>query len=130
MRRHEDPVGRDAFGLDGVAIAGGQVLRHKSALGADRHDDRVLDLLRLDEAEHLGAEVLRPVRPPDAAARHRPEPQMHRLQPGRAQENLEARARQRHVVELAAVELDGDDGLGPPPGRPGSNWCAAPSAPR
>jgi hypothetical protein len=33
-------------------------LRDEAALGADRHDDGVLDHLRLDQAEHLGAEVL------------------------------------------------------------------------
>ena len=108
--RHENPVGRDTLGLDRLAIAGGKALRHEAALGADRNDHGVLDLLRLDEAEHLGAEILRPVRPPDAAARHRAEAQMHRFEPRRAHEDLEARARQRHGADLAAVELDRDDG--------------------
>ena len=53
------------------------VARHEAALGADGHDDRVLDLLRLGEAQHLGAEVLRAVRPADAAARHLAAAEVH-----------------------------------------------------
>jgi hypothetical protein len=49
-------------------VAGGG--RDEAALRADRHDDRVLDHLRLHQAQHLGAEILAPVRPAQAAARH------------------------------------------------------------
>jgi hypothetical protein len=42
----------------------------KAALGADRHDHCVLDLLRFHQAEDLGAEILRPVRPAQATARN------------------------------------------------------------
>ena len=85
-----------------------QQLRHEAALGADRHDDGVLDLLRLHQAEHLGAEILRPVGPADAAARHLAEAQMHAFDARRIDEDLVERPRQRQAVELAALELDGD----------------------
>ena len=48
-----------------------RALEHEPALRADRHDHRVLDHLRLHQAEDLGAVVLEPVRPADAAARDR-----------------------------------------------------------
>src|SRR5690606_30514457 len=64
----EAAVAGDALGLDGIAVAAGRrPLDHEAALGADRHDDGVLDHLRLDQAQHLGAEVLAPVRPAQAA---------------------------------------------------------------
>ena len=59
--RNEDRVGGGAFGLDRFARSARQVFRDEAALRADRHDHGVLHLLRLDEAEHLCAEVLRPV---------------------------------------------------------------------
>jgi hypothetical protein len=34
-----------------------------------RHDERVLDVLRLHQAEHFGAKILGPFRPPNAAPR-------------------------------------------------------------
>src|SRR5262249_59883287 len=71
----------------------------------------VLDLLRLDETEYLGAEVLRPVGPADAAARHLAEAQVHAFDARRIDEDLEQWARQRHQLELAARELDGDQGF-------------------
>ena len=93
-----------------------QLLRHEAALGADRHDHGVLDLLRLDQAEDLGAEILRPVGPADAAARHLAEAQMHALDARRIDEDLVERSRQRQAVELAARELDGDELLRLPVG--------------
>ena len=58
----------------GVAAAAcRQTLRIEAALGADRHDDGVLDLLRLDQAEYFGAVVLGAVRPPEPTARDRAE---------------------------------------------------------
>ena len=83
-------------------------LRHEAALGADRHDHRVLDLLRLHQAEDFGAEILRPVGPADAAARHLAEAHVHALDARRIDEDLVERPRQRHAVELAAGKLDGD----------------------
>jgi hypothetical protein len=55
----EQPVAGHAFGEHRVAIASRwRALDEETTLRPDRHDDRVLDHLRLDQAEHLGAEVL------------------------------------------------------------------------
>jgi hypothetical protein len=83
-----------------------QLLRHEAALGADRHDDRVLDLLRLDQAEHLGAEILRPVRPAQAAARDLAEAQMHALDPRRIDEDLVERRGAGMPSTLAEANLN------------------------
>ena len=80
----------------------GRLLGHEAALGADRHDDGVLDLLRLDQAEHLGAEILRPVGPAQAAARDLAEAQVHAFDARRIDENLVERSWQRQLVDLAA----------------------------
>ena len=113
QRRNEDLVGGDAFRLDGFAgAAGRQIFRHEAALGADRHDDGVLDVLRFHQAQDFGAEILRPVGPANAAARHLAEAQMRGLDARRIDENLVERPRQRHGVDLAAGKLDGDDVLG------------------
>ena len=108
----EHLVGGDAFGLHLIARRPHrQVLGHEAALGADRHDHRILHLLRLHQAENLGAEVLRPVGPADAAARHLAEAQMHALDARRIDGDLVERARQRQVGDLAALELEGDHRL-------------------
>ena len=64
-------VAGDALGLRAPRgrVGSGGCLTDEAALGADRDDHRVLDHLRLHQAEDLGAEVLAPVRPADAAAR-------------------------------------------------------------
>src|SRR5262249_47250796 len=101
-------INRDRFGLDRIAMASRRPLRHKTALRTDRHNHSVFHLLGLDEPKYLGAEVLRAIRPPNTTAGDWAESQMHGLKPRRAHENLEKRARQRHAVNLAAVEFDGD----------------------
>src|SRR5262249_13340862 len=93
-----------------------QQLGHEPALGTDRNDDRVLDLLRLGQAENFGTKILRPVRPADAAARDLAETQVHAFDPGRIDEDLIARSRQRHGVKRAACKLDGDELLRLPAG--------------
>ena len=96
-------------------LAGG-VGRHplgiEAALGAHRHDHRILDLLRLDQAQDLGAEILAPVRPADAAARDAPEAQMHALHGRRIDEDFAPGARRRQVVQPGAVEFHGEIRLG------------------
>ena len=105
----EELVGGDAFGRDRLAgAADRQPLRHEAALGADRHDHRVLDLLRLDETQHFGAEILRPVGPADAAARHLAEAQMHAFDSRRIDEDFVERPRRRQRGQLAALILDRD----------------------
>ena len=107
----EDLVALDALGEPGLAVGGGrQLLRDEPALGADRDDDRVLDLLRLDQPEHLGAEILRPVGPADAAARHLAEAQVQAVDARRMDEDLDERARQGQGIDPRAIELEGDGG--------------------
>ena len=60
-------VAGHTFGTELVG-AGRGPLQDEAALGAGRHDHRVLDDLRLDEPEDLGAEVFASIAPPDAAA--------------------------------------------------------------
>ena len=106
-RRDERLVAGQHLGLVGLAVGGvGQPLAHEAALGPGGDDDRVLDLLRLDQAEHLGAEVLEPVRPAQPAARHPAETQVHRFQPGRVDEDLELGPRRGEPGHAARVELE------------------------
>ena len=87
---------------DGLVPVARLLLEDEAALGADRHDHRVLHHLRLDQAEHLGAEVLPPVRPAQAAPGHRAEPQVHALEPGRVHEDLELRPGRGQVRDRPA----------------------------
>ena len=109
QRANEDEVGFGAFRHPGIAIGGRrQAFGHEAAFGADRHDDRVLDLLGLDQAEDLGAEILRPVGPAQAAARHLAEAQMNAFDTGRIDENLVKRPRRRQVLDLARFKFERD----------------------
>ena len=92
----------------------GSMLRHEAALGADRHDDGVLDLLRLHQAQHLGAEILRPVGPADAAARHLAEAQMHALDARRIDEDLVERRGSGRPSSLRLSNLIAISGFGWP----------------
>ena len=107
--RDEDLVAGGAFAQHGLAVGAERDLpRHERALGADRHDDGVLDLLRLDQAEHFGAEILGPVGPAQAAAGDGAEAQMQALDARRIDEDLAERSRRGQAVDLGAVELDGE----------------------
>ena len=70
-----------------------------------------LTFCALTSAEDFGAEILRPVGPANAAAGHFAKSQMHAFDTRRIDENLIQRPRQRHIVELAARELDRDQFL-------------------
>ena len=75
-------VAGDPLGHPGIPIAGvGQLLAEEATLRTHGDDDGVLDHLRLDQAQHLGAEVVATVRPPQATARHGPETQVHPFHP-------------------------------------------------
>ena len=82
-------------------------------MAPDGHDHGVLDELGAHEAQHLRAEVLRPVRPADAAARDRREAQMDRLHARRVDPDLAERARLRRRLHGLAVELEGERGRPP-----------------
>ncbi len=107
----EHAVAGDALGEErlpvqpGVAGGLGGPLDHEPALGADRHDHRVLHRLGLDQAQDLGAEVLPPVRPAQAAPGHRAEPQVHAFDAGRVHEDLEAGPGLGQVRHGPGVEL-------------------------
>ncbi len=108
-RRDEDAIGGKALGGGRLPRpADGQLLRHEATLGADRHDHRVLHLLCLAEAEHLGAEILRPVRPADAAARHAAEAEMQPVDARAVHEDLAERAWRGQSVDGMRIELEAD----------------------
>ena len=67
-------VARDALHSTASRVLriGNGVLHDEAALRPHRHDDCVLHHLRLDQAEHLGTEVLPPIGPSQPAARDRP----------------------------------------------------------
>ena len=105
----ENPVARDPLLLDRLAPGvHGKLLGHEAALRADRHDYRVLDLLGLREPQHLGAEVLAPVRPADAAAGDGAAAQVHALHPRRIDEDLVLRPRLGQLRNPVRVELERD----------------------
>ena len=107
-----------------LVAAGGRAPRHEAALGADRHDHRVLDVLCLHEAEDLGAEVVAPVGPAQAAASDAAHSQVHALDTRRMHEDLEHRLRQRNLGETARIQLEREErpmlaaGIGPEIVRP------------
>ena len=102
-------VAGDALGLDLLARAADRrALDVEAALGAHRHDHGVLHHLGLHQAQDLGAEVLAPVGPADAAARHPAAAQMDALHARAVDEDLDQRPRRRQLVDGAAVDLDGD----------------------
>ncbi len=108
----EGLVAGDPLGQPGVAVGRvGQLLAEEAALGADGHDHGVLHHLRLDQAEHLGAEVVAAVGPAQAASRDRAEAEVHALDPRRVDEDLEARPRLRQVGDLRRLELEGHVGV-------------------
>ena len=75
----------------------GQLLADETALGADRHDECVLDVLGLHQAQNLRPEILAPVGPADAAASNIAHAQMHGFDPWAVDEDLELRPGQRQV---------------------------------
>ena len=103
--RNEIDVGVPAGFEDRITVAGREALGIEAALGADRYDAGVLDLLRLDEAEDFRAVVLRPVRPAYAAARHRPEAQMHALHLRAVDEYFAPWPRTRQALNCRRIEL-------------------------
>ena len=109
----EGLVGADPLGADGVrGPALGQLLGIEPALGADRHDHRVLHLLGFHQAEHLGAEVVAPVGPAQATARHRAKAQVDALDIDSPDKDLAVRLGGRQVGEFARGHLERDVGLG------------------
>src|SRR5690606_31534769 len=106
--RDEIDIGLTACLEDLLTVAARwKTTRIEAALRADRHDDAVLHLLCLDEAEHLRAVVLSTIGPAQAAARDRPEAQMHALHFRTIDEDLAPGARLWQPFDRTAVELEG-----------------------
>ena len=110
QRADEHAVALGPLGQPRVAVDRGigQLLRIETALGARRHDHRVLHALRLHEAEDLGAEIVAPVRPTQAAARDRPGAQVDALDARAVDPHLAPRHRRGEAGDQAAVELEGE----------------------
>ncbi len=103
----EELVALGALGEPSLPLRGrGQALGEEPALGTHRHDHGVLHLLRLHQAQDLGAKILRPVRPAQAPAGDVAVAQVQALDAGRIHEDLEERPRQRHAGDLGAGELE------------------------
>ncbi len=126
-RRHHpavaDRVGHVEQAADERPVAGddlvGQLLAvrrrlldDEPTLRPDRDDQRVLDHLRLHQAEDLGPEVLAAVRPAQAAAGHGAAAQVHALDACGADEDLEARARSGKQRNARRIELEREIRLG------------------
>ena len=94
QRADEDAVAFGALGEPGVAVGRriGQLLGIEAALGAGRDDHRILDHLRLHQAEDFGAEIVAPVGPAQAAAGDRPAAQMDALDARANRPRFRARA--------------------------------------
>src|SRR5262245_52136448 len=106
---NEQLVSRDSFRLHNVTRR--TQLGHEAAFGANWYNDCVLDLLRLHQPENLGAEILRPVGPTDAAAGDLAKSQVHAFNARRIDKDLVERPRKRQVGEFAAFELERDQRL-------------------
>ena len=90
-----------------------RALEHEAALGTDGNDDRVLDHLRLDEAQHLGSEVLRPVRPAQPASRDLAPAEVNALEARRIDEDFEHRFGLGQAGHLGGIELERQEALAP-----------------
>ncbi len=99
-----------AHGVDRAAAEQG--FRIEAAFGTDRHDDRVLDLLCLDQAQDLGTEIVLAVRPAQAAARHRSEAQVDAFDVRRPDEDFTIGLGLRQIDQFAAGDLEADIGFG------------------
>ena len=106
----EHAIALRAFREPGVAIGGGvgQLLGVEAALGAGRHDDRVLHALGLHQAEDFRAEVVAPVRPAQAAACHAPGAQVNALDPRRIDPDLTPGQRLGQARHRGTVDLEGE----------------------
>ena len=83
-----------------------RALQDEPALGADRDDHGVLHHLRLHQAQDLGAVVLEPVRPADAAAGDHAAAEVHAGHLGREHEDLPQRHRLGHPRDVDAAQLE------------------------
>ncbi len=103
----EGLVAGHAFGKKSLALAGKRgLLEHEAALGAHRHNHRVLHHLRLHQAQDLGAEIFAPVGPAQATARDLAATQVHTLDARGVHPDLEQGFGFGHVGDVARAELE------------------------
>ena len=84
----------------------------EGSLGALGNDDRVLHLLRLDEAQDLDPEILETIAPAQPTARDISHAEVSALGPDAAHPDLVPGPRIGHRLYLTAVELESDRRLG------------------
>ena len=63
-------------------------------------------MLRLDQIEHFGAEIVAPVAPAQPPARHRAEAQMHTFDHGRSHPDFAIRFRRREILHCVGIDLE------------------------
>ena len=105
----EDFVRLSSFRKPGIAVNAHvrQTLGIESAFCARRHDNRVLDALRLHQAKDFRTEVVTPVRPAQATARHRSSAQVNAFHARRIDKYLTPRQRRRQAGDLCAIQFEG-----------------------
>ena len=102
----EGPIAGDARRLPGFAVARiGRRLTTKPPLAPTGTITAFFTVCAFIRPEDLGAEVLPPVGPADAAARHLAAAQVDALDPRAVDEDLDHRPRQRQVVDLPLSSL-------------------------
>ena len=112
---NEDLVGGNSLFLNIVAgPTARHLFGHESALGADRNDQGVFDVLRFHQAQHFSTKVLAAVGPANATARDMTHAQMHAFDARRVDENLKFRPRQGQAGDFLRIELEGNARLRAP----------------
>ncbi len=102
-------VARRALGQKRVAVwVGWHEARHEPALGAHRHDHRVLDHLRLDQPQNFGSKIFGAIRPAQPAAGNRPAAHVDTFEARGIDENLTPGSWLGYPFEPRGVELDGE----------------------
>src|SRR3989344_1476097 len=105
----KDAVAGNALGQHIItAAANRQASWDKAALGTHRYDDRVLHLLRLDQAQHLGAEVFLTVRPAQATTSDVAKAQVHAFNTRRVDKDFELRRRPWNIRNRPRIELEAE----------------------
>ena len=105
-------VAGDALGEERLPVRRGRgLLEDEAALRAGGDDDGVLQPLRLHQAQDLGAEILAPVGPADAAACHRPGTEVAALHARGMDEDFPPGTRKRHIPGQRGIQLEGQIGF-------------------
>ena len=98
-------IAGNAFFHQCVAIATGCALQDEAAFGTDGNDDRIFDLLRLDQPEHFGSVVFHPIGPTQATACDLAAAQVHPFDARRMDKNFEHGFGFRQTRYTSRIEL-------------------------